>query len=252
VSERAELKDGAIMTSPMIRAARVLALCASFAVAEAAGAAAQSPGSKLYADVNVAGQTQSVTLATSSSVALFDELATTSASQTVGKGLVFDIGAGYRVHPNVAVGVAFSRFSRSPTGTITVSVPDPIVYGAFTALTAAPKLNQTELGTHVKVSYLSHITDKFDLTVSAGPSFVRLSKDIIGGTLTGGTPTITVATQTASGLGVNGGADLNYFMTTSWGVGLFARYVAASVDLPAASGVKVGGFQGGLGLRVRF
>jgi len=148
--------------------------------------------------------------------------------------------------------VAFSRFSRSPAGTITVSVPDPIVYGAFTVWTASPRLNQTEFATHVKVSYLRRITDKMDLTVSGGPSFVHLSKDIVGGTVTGGTATITVATQTTSGLGVNGGADLNYFMTSRWGAGLFARYVAASVDLPAASGVTVGGFQGGLGLRVRF
>lgn len=240
------------MTGRTISVARLLTLCTGFALAGAAGAAAQSPGSKMSVDLNVAGQTQSVTLATSSSVALFDELATTSASQTVGKGLVFDIGAGYRLHPNVGVGVAFSRFSRSPIGTITVSVPDPIVYGAFTALTASPKLNQTEFGTHLKVSYRRRLSEKIDLMVSGGPSFVRLSKDIVGGALTGGTASITVATQTESGLGVNGGVDMNYFMTPRWGGGVFARYVAASVDLPAASGVKVGGFQGGLGLRMRF
>ena len=34
--------------------------------------------------------------------------------------------------------------------------------------------------------------------------------------------------------------------------GIFARYILAQVDLPAVSGVTVGGFQAGLGLRVVF
>ena len=70
--------------------------------------AAQTADSKAYVDLNIAGQTQSVTLATSSAVPLFDELGSTSTSQTVGKGLVFDAGAGYRVRPSLAVGIAFS------------------------------------------------------------------------------------------------------------------------------------------------
>jgi hypothetical protein len=50
---------------------------------------------------------------------------------------------------------------------------------------------------------------------------------------------------------VHGGLDVNYFFTSRLGAGLFVRYLRAQVDLPAASGVKAGGFQGGLGLRVR-
>ena len=36
------------------------------------------------------------------------------------------------------------------------------------------------------------------------------------------------------------------------GTGVFVRYLRAQVDLPAAADLKVGGFQGGVGLRVRF
>jgi hypothetical protein len=230
----------------------MIGLAAALALASVVDAAAQNPESKAYVDVNLAGQTQSVSLATSSVVPLFGEVGTTSTSQTVGKGLLVDVGGGYRIRSNLAIGVAFSAFNRSPIGTVTVSVPDPIAYGAFTSLSASPKLTQTEFGTHIKVAYLARLSDKIEVAVSAGPSLVRLSKDIVSATLDGGIANVTVATQTGSGLGVNAAADLNYFFTRRLGGGVFARYVAASVDLPAASGVKVGGFQGGLGVRLRF
>jgi hypothetical protein len=37
-----------------------------------------------------------------------------------------------------------------------------------------------------------------------------------------------------------------------YGAGLFLRYAGASVDLPSANNVKVGGVQLGGGLRLRF
>jgi hypothetical protein len=49
-----------------------------------------------------------------------------------------------------------------------------------------------------------------------------------------------------------GGLDVNYLFTPRLGTGVFVRYLGAQVDLPAASDLKVGGFQGGVGLRVRF
>ena len=215
-------------------------------------AAAQTAESRAYVDLNIAGQTQSVTLETSSAVPLFGELGTTSTSQTVGKGLVFDGGAGYRVRPSLAIGVAFSTFTRNPVGAVSITVPDPLVFGRFTVVSAEPTLNHTEFGTHVKIAYVRRITDTVNVVVSGGPSFIRLSQDIASATLAGAVPTVSVVRQTATAVGLNAGLDLNYFFTPRFGGGVFGRYVGAQADLPAASGVKVGGFQGGLGLRVRF
>ena len=163
---------------------------------------------------------------------------------TVGKGLVVDGGAGYRLRPNLAIGVAVSWFTRSPTGDVSVSVPNPVVFGVFNSLRASPPLTQTELGTHIKVAYILRLSDKIDLTISAGPSFVHLSKNIATAVIDGVTPTITVVTQTGNGVGANAGLEMNYMFTPRLGGGAFARYVRADVDLPAVSGVKVGGFQG--------
>jgi hypothetical protein len=48
------------------------------------------------------------------------------------------------------------------------------------------------------------------------------------------------------------GVDLNSFVTSRIGAGLFVRYVAGRVNLPSAADAQVGGFQGGAGLRLRF
>jgi len=230
----------------------VIVLASGLTLAVAAAAAAQTADPKVYVDLNIAGQTQSNTVVASSSFSLYGETGGTSFSQTVGKGLVFDGGAGYFIRKNLAVGVAVSLFTRSPAANVSVATPDPIAFNSFTVLSASPKLKQTELGTHIKLAYLVPLNDKAAIAISAGPSIVRLNKEIASGTVVNGAAQIAVETQTGTGFGAHGGLDFSYLFTPRLGGGIFVRYLRAQVDLPAASAVKVGGFQGGLGLRLRF
>jgi opacity protein-like surface antigen len=230
----------------------VIVLATGLTLASAAVAAAQTGDPKVYVDLNIAGQTQSNTVVSSSTFSLYGETGGTSFTQTVGKGLMFDGGAGYFVRKNFAVGVAVSVFTRSPAASVSIATPDPIAFNSFTVLSASPRLKQTELGTHLKLAYLVPVNDKAEITIFAGPSIVRLSKEIASGSLVNGTPQIAVETQTGTGFGAHGGLDFSYLFTPRLGGGIFVRYVRAEVDLPAASGVKAGGFQGGLGLRLRF
>lgn len=233
-----------------MKTASIIALAAGLTAA-ASGVAAQGIDPKAYVDVNVGGQTQSVTIASSSTFSLYGETGATSSSQTVGRGLVFDAGAGGFVRKNFSIGVLVSMFTRAPTGTVFVATPDPIAFNSLAVVTASPKLTQTDLGAHIKLAYLMPVNDRTVVTISAGPSFVRVSKEIATVSLTGGTAQIGIASQSGSAVGAHAGLDVNYLFTPRLGAGLFVRYVAAHVDLPAASGVKVGGFQGGLGLRIR-
>jgi hypothetical protein len=234
-----------------MKTANIIVLAAGLALAGASGVTAQTVDPKAYVDVNVGGQTQSTTFGSSSTFSLYGETGSVNTSQTVGKGLMFDGGVGYFVQKNFAVGVMVSVFTRSPEGAVSVLTPDPIAFNSFTVVTASPKLKQTELGTHIKLAYLLRVSNAMDVVISAGPSFVRLSKEITTGSVVNGTPQIATATQTGNSVGAHGGLDVNYLFTSRLGAGLFVRYLAAKVDLPAASGVKVGGFQGGLGLRFR-
>jgi len=230
----------------------IIVLASGLTLAGAAGAVAQTVAPKGYLDLNIAGQTQSFTVASSSTFSLFGETGATSFSQTVGKGLVFDGGAGYFVRRDFSIGVTVSMFSRSPAADVSVRSPDPIAFNSFTVLSASPKLKQTELGTHLELGYHAHLSDKAEIALFGGPSFVRLSKEVATGSVVNGAPQIASGTQSGTGIGANGGFDFSYLVTPRVGAGVFVRYVRAQVDLPVASGITVGGFQGGLGLRVRF
>lgn len=237
----------------MTKTTIVIAGVTGLALAGASGAAAQTIADPaFYVDLNIAGQTQSTTITTASTLSLFGEPGGTSSSSTVGKGLVFDGGAGYFVRKNLAVGLMITVFTRSPLGTVSVTTPDPVAFNSFTTLSASPQLRQTELGGHLKVAYFLRPREKLDVVLAVGPSFIRLEKDMASAIIVNGTPHISVDTERGNAWGAFGSLDLNYLLTPQLGGGVFVRYIAAQADLPSASGMKVGGFQGGLGLRVRF
>jgi hypothetical protein len=58
--------------------------------------------------------------------------------------------------------------------------------------------------------------------------------------------------QTATKVGFSFGGDVTYLVRPRVGIGGMARYVAAHADLPSAPNLKIGGFQFGGGLRLRF
>jgi hypothetical protein len=210
---------------------------------------------KAYLNFNVGGQTQSRDISTSANVELYGETATFDTSQRIGSGAVFEVSGGYRINPKFAVAVGVSRFSNSSAGSLSASIPNPIAFNSLTVVNVEQTgLKHTEIGTHIMAVYFVPITVKFDVMLSAGPSFTRLKQDIPSATLPVGTttPTIAVTTRSATASGVNIGVAGNYLMTPRYGATAFMRYVSGSADIPEADGLKVGGFQIGLGATVRF
>jgi hypothetical protein len=168
---------------------------------------------------------------------------------------VFEIAGGARLYRSFAVAVAFSSFSRSGASVVTASIPDPVFFGQPTTVAAqAAGLNHAERAVHIEAVYFVPVTRRFDVALSAGPSFFHLSQEISSVSVPGATQSIVATSETQSGtsIGANVGADGTFMFTRQLGIGLFVRYAAATVDLPAASGVKVGGFRTGLGFHVRF
>jgi hypothetical protein len=210
---------------------------------------------KGYLNFNVGAQTQSSDITTSTSTPLYGETATFATSQRIGSGAVYEVSGGYRIIPKLAVAVGVSRFSNSSTGALSASIPNPISFNRLTVVNVEQTgLKHSEIGTHIMAVYFVPVTVKFDVTLSAGPSFTRLKQDIPSASIPVGTttPTITVATRSATAAGVNVGIAGNYLMSPHYGAAAFMRYVSGSVDIPEASGLKVGGFQIGLGATVRF
>jgi hypothetical protein len=81
---------------------------------------------------------------------------------------------------------------------------------------------------------------------------MQLSREIASASGVNGEGQIAVAEQKATAWGGHGSLAINYLATPRLGGGVFARYVAAKADLPAAAGIKLGRFQVGFGLHFRF
>src|SRR4051812_1070178 len=106
----------------------ITAGCLSFALCAfaAAPASAQMKWTERgFANVNFGVQEQSRTLDTSSTFSLYDEDGTLATTQPIDGGALFDIGGGYKVWKNLAVGLGYSRVQSDGDVTIAASVPDP-------------------------------------------------------------------------------------------------------------------------------
>ena len=243
----------------MTKTMRVMALVMVWTIGGGAAARAQAPApaeTQMFANVSLGGQVQSHTFSNSTSFALYNELATVSATQTVGSGVVFDIGGGYRVWQHLYVALGVSAFHGSSTATVTGSIPNPLIFGQPKTSTAtATGLGQTDVAVNLQLVWIQPVTDKFDVAVALGPSLIHVKQDIVSASVTPGTQDLTTATGTESkstGKAGSAGVDVSYKITSRYGAGAFLRYLGGEVDLPSAPKLKVGGLQVGVGLRVRF
>ena len=241
----------------MTQTTTVLGLIGAFALSGAAEARAQqpSPASAGFINFNVGAQPQWRTINTSESFPVYDERATVTSNQPIKNGVVFDVSGGHRVWRRVALGVGLSSFRSRGDAGVVASIPDPSFFDRPKIVTGnSSGLDRSELGVHLQAVWRTPLTGKTDVSFSAGPSFIRVSQQIATASLRTGTQNIDVTQKSESGtaLGINVGLDGSYMFQPQLGAGVFLRYAGGSVDLPEVSNVKVGGFQGGFGLRVRF
>ena len=176
-----------------------------------------------------------------------------------------DLGGGIRIAGNFGFGFAYTRLNAAGAADVTAEVPSPIYYDQpRTATATVDDLDHVEDGYHFQAVWMLPITDKVDIIFSGGPSVFNLKQGIVTSPqITEGAPpystvnmTVSQATTTGSQVGFNIGADLTYRFANNVGIGALVRYAAATVSLEPEGGepsdVKVGGFQIGGGLRIRF
>jgi len=209
-----------------------------------------------FVNVDIGAQPQRQTITASNSFSLYDETATVTDVQRIRNGAVFDVSGGIRIGHNLAAGVGFSQFGRPGTGAITASIPSPSFYDRpLLVARDAADLAHTERAIHGRITYFLPVDENLDLSVSAGPSFIHVAQGLATGvTVAPGTQSVSLGNETQSGnaIGFNGGIDANYMVSPRIGIGLFVRYTYGKLDLPDVEGFKVGGLQGGVGLRTRF
>jgi hypothetical protein len=217
-----------------------------------------------FVSINGGQQTTAHEVEVQGSFPLYGETASFESRVGVGQSSMFDIMGGYRLWQNLAVSVAFSRYSETSSATVEARIPDPLFFDRLRSdVTTVGGLEHSEKAVHISLFYLVPIHDRIDVAVFTGPTIISVKKDLASGvTVPSGGTTIDSTTTTRiseSGTGAHFGVDLRFRIVSDrgalnyMGVGLFARYAAASVSAPVRGGdIDVGGLQIGAGLRIGF
>jgi hypothetical protein len=229
---------------------------------------------QFFFNVNMGGQSKEQTFTDSSTFTIYNEKGAVASAHSIGGGTLFDTSAGVRFWKGLGIGIAYSTIKNKNDAVVSVRVPSPITFGlSRTATATATDLEHTENVVHLQFMWTIPVTNKFDLTVMAGPSFftvrqtlatVRAPQDIrdVAPFTSVSINTLSLTDVKDSPVGVNIGADASYYAVNIRGIGMgvggFARWSGADLDLPVADGstrdteLKTGGPQVGAGLRFRF
>ena len=240
-----------------IPTAAILALCVCGAPQMAAAQTMQWTD-KGYVSVNGGVQAGSHDLSESGSFPLYDETATFASTNKVKGGPLFDIGGAYRVWgKNLLAGLSISHVGSKSDGSVTGSIPDPVFFDRPRSVSKSfSDLKHSETAVHLDAIWVMPVANKIDVALFLGPTIFSVKQDTIPSlTITepGPTVTSTVASSSKTAVGFNVGVDAQYMLRKKYGVGLIARYAGGSVSLPGASKkLTVGGFQIGVGGRLRF
>jgi hypothetical protein len=227
------------------------------AAPEASAQAADSP--TIFVSVNVGVQAHTPSFTTSDSFTIYEEGATIASTQGTDGGPLFDVGVGYYIRDNLAVGLGVSRVADTASAAVAAVIPHPVFFDRpLASTTTVEDLDRREVGVHLQLMWFpdaGFLPEGTRLALVVGPSFFRVEQDLVtGATVAPQTQvaTPTIANESASAVGVNVGIDVSYAVMPRIGVGAFVRYAGASFDLPSAPDDKAGGFQAGAGVRIGF
>lgn len=234
-----------------------LVCSATVASAQAPGSSSSRPG---FVSVNASGQMQERNFTSASTFTTFAETGGLASSQTIGRGGVLDITGGYRVGKHLGVALGIWGASTKVAAATSAAIPDPLYFGRFKTVTlttddTGTTLKQTTLGANLLLTWTTPVTDRIDLSVFLGPTFMHLKQDVASVAVTSNGQSITMATASESASTARAGTigcDLSQRMTDRFGVGVFVRYSGGEADLPSVAKLKVGGLQVGGGIRAQF
>jgi Outer membrane protein beta-barrel domain len=243
----------------MMRRLSIAALGAFLCTCAAAPASAQVQWTdKGFVNVNFGAQAPSQTLDTDQNPDIYGEPASIRTTQDVAGGGFFDISAGYKVWKNLAAGVGFTHVGSTADLSVSADIPDPNFFDRPRAVSSTVSgAGHSQNAIHLTGTWMMPMTEKVDFGFQFGPTIFLVSQELPGiPTITEPGPTVNFGSlekEDKSTVGIHFGVDGTYLVTPRFGVGALLRYSWGSVDFDGASdGLTVGGFQIGVGGRVRF
>ena len=222
-------------------------------------------GGKVFVTINGLYQPGEETIEQSATFDVYDETATTGASQDVKNGGgMFDIGGGYRTN-RYGIGISYTQFKSTNSASISGSIPHPLFFDRHRA---RPRRRWTAWSTPSTSCTCRPITSsrwprKMDVGVFIGPSFFSVKQDYVTGlntfTESSNFETVSIpaghATAKDSPVGFNIGGELTYTITPNVAGAFLLRFSRANADFEfdgATTSMNVGNVQVGAGVRLRF
>lgn len=251
-----------------MRKALLVGLVATFGLATSASAQSLPLDGKFYVDVNGLYQAASLSIDQRDTFSLYDEDGSVEAAQRVRGGAAWDVGFGYTVWRDLALGLDIAQFSRKPAMDVSGTAPHPLFFDSPRAFAAdassSHKVRTIALLASWRIRTRGAL-EKVKLRVMGGPAHLRVSQGLasevtiaeVGFPYATVDVSVTTETPVKTTVGFVGGADIAYQITDNIGAGLLLRYAGGSVTFDEPLGgqrltVKAGGFQVGGGVRLRF
>ncbi|MCC7126990.1 MAG: outer membrane beta-barrel protein [Acidobacteria bacterium] len=246
------------------------ALLAAMVVGTSVPAAAQSRAweDRVFAGVSFGLESGSTDITDARTRTIYAEPASITTTSSFDSDSILDFQVGARVYGNVGVSLAYHAESSTAAAQVSGSIPHPLFFDRPRSFSnEIDGVDRDEHATHLQIGYMVPLNDKIDMYVYGGPSFFRVKQELVSDVAVAeqGAPFNTVVVQPTfqefkkNATGYNVGVDLAYmFMTTDTlrlGVGGFARLTKATAELTvdgATVETDLGGFQVGIGARIRF
>jgi hypothetical protein len=200
----------------------------------------------------------------------FDEVATFEADYDFPFGGIIEAAGGVMLTRAIGFGVGVSRAVHTDPALVRATIPHPLRFNAFGTGEAdtEEEVRRSERAIHFQGTFMRIVSPNLRYRVFGGPTYFSVSQDTVAsitfsqafqvaGTANDitiiGTPFNEVE---ATEWGFHVGGDVSWFTNPTAGVGFSARFSRTTVDLPDLGGAliehNVGGFQAGVGLRLKF
>lgn len=178
------------------------------------------------------------------------------------KGWAYDFGGAMKLWRSLAIGASVTVATRSDDGSVNATIPHPFYFNSGRAISGTASLERTEDAVHLFALWGIPVGRQVLIVVGGGPSFFYLKQSLVRGVSyshsypfdTATFSSASVEQPSAWAVGYGASADIAYYFSSHVGIGGVVRYARATVSLPSkdsTTSVDAGGFEGGLGLRVR-
>ena len=247
-------------------AASITSVCLGLLAVCSASAQDMDWSDRAFLNLNTTLQVTSTPLGDTLAPVVYAERAVLTTTHTGKTGrLAIEPSGGLRLWRNVGAGAALERRALVETATVRALVPHPTLFNQPRVAVKDAPFERTDLAVHTFALLMVPLHPRMDVAMFAGPSFITVRQDILGGIQVAETAApfttvnisdVGIITRPVRSVGVNAGADVTWFLKPTAGIGATVRYVRGYAGMPLTDGtptdLDLGGLRIGVGARLRF